>query len=299
MSKYSYSIFGLNVISDLEFPELISGNGHPYDLTITEGSVPDNLSSSVEYRGNFQYAGDEFLFKSKNSGKFLLRNSEEIIFERYKDSTYEDIRVLLLSVVIGIFLHKKEKFPLHASAVEVNGKAILFAGQCGIGKSTFAAGLIARGTELISDDITVIEEHSNRYFAVPSFPQVKLWPDSMGVLGFDPEKFSKLRPKVNKRQMLMDKITEEQIEIDTIYFLARNNIQQNKIVTLTVPQKISLLENNTFRIGHLKQIGNTKKHFDTCCELVKNVKIKKIDRPHGKFELNKTIGLILDDLKNN
>ena len=127
------------------------------DLFIAEGCVPDNLATSLKNKGKFQNAGKEFLFKSKNSGKFLIRNDNQVIFQRYKNSTYEDVRVLFLSVVLGIVLHKKEKFPLHASAVEYNGKAILFAGQRGIGKSTLAAGFLKRGSKFISDDIAVIE----------------------------------------------------------------------------------------------------------------------------------------------
>ncbi len=299
MLNYSYSTFGLNIKSEIELPELIRGNGHSPDLLISEGKVTDNLADSVEYKGSFQYAGNEFLFKSRNSGKFLIRNNNQIIFEKYKDSTYDDIRVLLLSIVLGIVLHKKDKFPLHASAVEYNGKAVLFAGPCGIGKSTLAAGFMKRGCKLISDDITVIENVDNKFLAIPSFPQIKLWIDSLKALGYDSLHFSKVRPKVEKRKMVLDEMVSDRIELSRIYFLSTNNMFKYGIKNLNVSEKISFMESNTYRVKHLMQIGNNVKHFQTCCSLAENVPIKKIDRPRGVFELDKLIDMVMDDLKNN
>ena len=297
MCIYYYSVFGLNVESELELPGVPKGNYNSCDLTITEGDVPDNLVEYVEYQGNFQYVGNEFLFKSKNSGKFLVKDSDTIIFERYKNSTYEDVRVLLLSVVLGIVLHKKEKFPLHASAVEHNGKTLLFSGQCGIGKSTLATAFIKRGAKLISDDITVIETLGNKFFAAPSFSHIKLWPDSLHALGFTPTDFEKFRPRLEKRKMTWDNMREEKAEIYALFFLQRNNMNKHKIEAPSIQDKISLLENNTFRIQHLKRIGNNQKHFETCCALAKSIPIKRLTYPQGEFMLDKTIDLIINDIK--
>jgi hypothetical protein len=298
MSKnFFYSVFGLNIKSELELPGLQNGNSNPQDLVITEGYVPDNLVYSVEYQGNFQYTDNEFLFKSKNSGKFWVKNSDEIIFEKYDNSTYEDVRVLLLSIVMGIVLHKKEKFPLHASAVEYNGKTLLFSGMCGSGKSTIAAAFIQHGAKFISDDITVIDVLDDKFFAVPSFSQMKLWPDSLEELGLKSSDFEKFRPKLEKRKMTMENMQAKKSEICVIYFLQRNNMNKHKIEELSVQSKIHLLENNTFRIRHLKQIGNNQKHFGTCCELAKSVQIKKLTRPQNQFLLDETIDMIIEDMR--
>jgi hypothetical protein len=51
---------------------------------------------------------------------------------------------------------------LHASAVEIDGSAVLIAGRSGAGKSTLAAGLLRCGARLIGDDLTVIDPATAR-----------------------------------------------------------------------------------------------------------------------------------------
>lgn len=46
--------------------------------------------------------------------------------------------------------------PLHATAVELDGRAFLIAGMAGAGKSTLAAELLSAGGKLVSDDLTMV-----------------------------------------------------------------------------------------------------------------------------------------------
>lgn len=45
---------------------------------------------------------------------------------------------------------------LHASTVTINGRAVLFAGPSGVGKSSHALALMSLGATLLADDITWI-----------------------------------------------------------------------------------------------------------------------------------------------
>jgi hypothetical protein len=48
---------------------------------------------------------------------------------------------------------------LHASAVSVDGRALVFCATPGVGKSSLAAQLVLRGAGLLSDDAVAIDEH--------------------------------------------------------------------------------------------------------------------------------------------
>jgi len=53
---------------------------------------------------------------------------------------------------------------LHASGVELNGRAALFLGSSGAGKSTLAAALVQRGYPLVTDDFCVINSGCGTVF---------------------------------------------------------------------------------------------------------------------------------------
>ena len=60
------------------------------------------------------------------------------------------------STVAATLLAWRGGVPLHGSAVEIAGRAVLLCGPGGAGKSTLAASLTLQGARLISDDLSVL-----------------------------------------------------------------------------------------------------------------------------------------------
>jgi len=60
-----------------------------------------------------------------------------------------------------------KKFSLHATCVEIQGRAILISGKPGVGKSSLALQLIDRGAFLISDDQTFLSLEGEILVASP------------------------------------------------------------------------------------------------------------------------------------
>ncbi|QFT77132.1 HPr kinase/phosphorylase [Erythrobacter sp. THAF29] len=56
---------------------------------------------------------------------------------------------------------------LQASAVAIDGRALVIEGPPGSGKSSLALGLIERGAELIGDDGVTLDRRGERIFASP------------------------------------------------------------------------------------------------------------------------------------
>ena len=89
------------------------------------------------------------------------------------------LRHLLLDHVLPRVLCLRGLLVLHASTLRApDGRAVAFLGASGAGKSTLAASLVAAGWRLLADDALVIEASEGRPTAVPTYPGLRLWPDS-------------------------------------------------------------------------------------------------------------------------
>src|SRR5579862_2234799 len=89
---------------------------------------------------------------------------------------------------------------MHGSMVQVDDGCVIFAGPSGVGKSTLAFALYQRGHRCLSDDICSIDlGDDGAPSAVGSYPQVKLWPDSLARLKIDSASLRRVRPCLEKR----------------------------------------------------------------------------------------------------
>jgi HprK-related kinase A len=66
-----------------------------------------------------------------------------------------------------IALYFKGYLQVHASAVELNGRTILFPGSPGSGKTTICAGLLSKGARYFSDEFALIEPRTLRAHPYP------------------------------------------------------------------------------------------------------------------------------------
>jgi hypothetical protein len=82
---------------------------------------------------------------------------------------------VLLGPPIALSLAGNDVWCLHASAVMVNGRAVLFLGHSGAGKSTLGAYCEARaGLPRLADDILPCSRVGDVFSAHPCFPQLKV-----------------------------------------------------------------------------------------------------------------------------
>jgi len=110
--------------------------------------VPASLDDASKKGATWQIAGDRFLFQVPGVARFLLRGGREILFEAAPGVQAGDVSAFVIGTVFGILLHQRGEIVLHASAVRVNDRAVLFCGPSGAGKSTLAAALAQRGFPL-------------------------------------------------------------------------------------------------------------------------------------------------------
>lgn len=84
--------------------------------------------------------------------------------------------------VISLWLAATGRPSLHASAVALGERAVLFAGSSGAGKTTLAAALVATGATAVTDDIARLEDVDGRLVCHPGPGRLRLREGAVGLV---------------------------------------------------------------------------------------------------------------------
>jgi hypothetical protein len=116
----------------------------------------------------------------------------------------QTMRHLLLNQVIPIVLSRLGKLVIHASACATPKGVMAFMGVTGAGKSTLAATFGLRGFSVLTDDCLLVEKQMEGIIAIPSYPGLRLWPETIMAL-FDREpELQPLAHYTDKKRLLLD-----------------------------------------------------------------------------------------------
>jgi hypothetical protein len=194
-------------------------------------------------------------------------------------------RSYFLGTVLGALLARRGFFTLHSSAINVNGKAILFCGKSGAGKSTTAAYFEMQGHPLISDDICPIyQDAQGKVFTHSGIPQT----DSLKRLIQRNNKFA--RP-------LSDSFHQHPTEVAKIFFLQTNRKNEFTIEKLRSDQKISQLNLNAYLSNTFAKIKSTPKWFFTVTSIASKTDCYLVTRPDQKTIDEKYYKMILEAMR--
>jgi hypothetical protein len=87
---------------------------------------------------------------------------------------------LYLTLPLLEILKRHDRFAVHAGGVALGGRAVLFPGASGAGKSTIALACVRAGWELLGDDLVLLRENDDGRLRVHAFPdEIDLTEDSL------------------------------------------------------------------------------------------------------------------------
>ena len=178
-----YLGFGLNINSEIEFPELLEADFITPDIEILFGKVPE-IKDAINFSSpNFEYNinDNEFTFNVKNIAIYYAKDGKQVIVEPACEiKNMRNIRLYILATVMAAILLQRKLIPLHSSAITYNDQLYCVCGDSGAGKSTVISYLTNKGYSIFSDDILVLnKDKSNTITACASYPMIKLWSDTL------------------------------------------------------------------------------------------------------------------------
>lgn len=180
-----FSIFGWRVKSDIPLPELgpWRGDARAPDIVIALGSVSALDPDKPRFNPAIQITPAAVCVDIPSVARFWVASGQFVTIQPAMPVNFPDIRGFLFATILAVLCFQRGVLPLHASAVEIDGRALLLTGNSGAGKSTLAAALVDRGFRVLSDDLCALEIADGRLPTIhPAFARVKLWRDSAAYL---------------------------------------------------------------------------------------------------------------------
>jgi len=308
--SYSYRAYGLGINSSCRIaglqPALLQQG--EIDLQFEDGLEPDwarnlhalpslILSQRSEPAGSAdpsflltQYGRAEGFELSYSDGtRFVVNDAAGLVWGTYQHPlAAEDMATYFLGPVLGFVLRRRNIACLHASGIELLSRAVCFCGDAGYGKSTTAAALALRGFPVLAEDIVALAESGGEFCAVPGYPRVCLWPESVAMLLGREDALPRLTPVWEKQYLELDgqraKFADAKLPVGILYlFSPRSDDREAPRVEKIGPREALLeLVQNTYMNWVLDREQRAKE-FDALCRLIQRVPVRRI-LPHAKPE---------------
>jgi hypothetical protein len=269
---YRYSAFSLVIDSQVELPELPQGRGDP-DVEIRFGYVDRAHKPAT--------IDDEVAFP-RGIGGFHVTRGRKIVVDLLPQADAGVVRTLLAGRVMGYLLRQRGYLPLHASAVCIHGKGVLFLGESGSGKSTTAAAFHSRGYDVLADDVAAVSNAIPGLSLQSAWPGLRLLDDSRSVIGAGqtPTVFQSRKHLYRLKTAAI----EERYAVKRIYVLEYADADDQGPVRASGLSKFSavaLLNAHSlfrsWRAGHaLRQIN-----LDRCAAVADAQTVYRLIRPHS------------------
>ena len=285
MGKFAYTVYGLQINSELELPELTPTGEINGDVTVGFGPVPEHLPVIKGSGILFEAAENDFLFKFEGVGRYRVQNGSRITIQAENKARPEDLRLVLLGSSIGALLHQRGMLAIHGSAITDGRQTTIFSGPSGVGKSALAAGLLELGYAVIADDISVIFQRGEKGFRVAhGIPHLKLWKDVLDHLS-QGDKLAKVRPQLDKYRKPIPLAGEEIPHLSKVVLLSPSNKKEYALSEILGREKFHLLRSNTYRMQFIDKMELTEAHFHNLSLVVNSIQMFEVQRPYNPLNI--------------
>ena len=290
-----YSAFGLQIRSDLIFPELTTASGQPQPDISVRNADPAGwppLSASALSTPMLQMAEGDWRLQLEGIGWFRASAGNCLEWQRWDDSVSDrDLRTFLVTSGLGAVAIQRGALVLHGTALEYQGQAVLILGHPATGKSTLAWCLLQRGWRLLSSELVVVDAQGRVW---PGLQQIKLWHDAVEALGVEWHQLPRVRRGLHRYACLPPALAfaDQPTPIRHLYALSRDKEDsaqsqpaQVSVVhasaALSQQQAMLILRNSAFQARAVRGMGMEPQLFTKAAALVRQISMHRLRVPSG------------------
>lgn len=294
-ASYDYSVFGLRVRSSIPLPELhATSDGHPPDVIIERGEVPESEPGLSQVDGSLLLVVPEV-------ARYRIDGGSRITIDAAAGVPERNARLFLLGSAFGALMHQRGMLPLHANAVEIDGKAVAFLGKSGAGKSTLAAWFHDRGHRIIADDVCVVRlDDQGKPIAEPGLPRFRLWREALAAFGRDTSDYAPSYSGDETFDKFDVPVTDEnrvqtELPLAAIYVLEQG--ADFSIAPLEGMAAAEAVFANTYRGGFLSDPVHLRAHFEQAVKIIEKVPLFRCQRLWGHEHLDRQAKAIVEEFR--
>lgn len=271
-----YEAYGLVFDSDVDCPELLRSS-RTGDVRVRYGSVPNpSIPGAL-----FEAAPGRALFRFDSVARYSVTDGHDVTIDPARNASHREIRACLFNAAFAALLHQRGVLALHAAAVSVGHRAVLFAGPSGAGKSTLLAALVARGYRMLSDDVAAITlDGAGNPIVHPGVPQMRLWSDAATRVGVDIASLETVELSGAKYIVPAPRhLLGRSQPLDVIYVLEAHDTPELRIEPFTGAARFEALRRHTYGRRIMYGLANEVPHFMLTTAVAHRVPILSVKRP--------------------
>ncbi|MBT2709459.1 hypothetical protein J7I91_16075 [Pseudomonas sp. ISL-84] len=295
-----YQAYGLNIKSELPLPEIPMKvpEGEDIDITIKLDDLTKLWNEVVEPNRHFYVRDNTVLFQIPNTATYYVMNGKQIIVSPMDGTHADKVRLYILGTCMGALLMQRKILPLHGSAIAINEKAYAIVGDSGAGKSTLASAFLNKGYELISDDVIPVA-FSNGIIPMvsPSYPQQKLWQQSLDAFGMESKGYIPIFDRETKFAVPVEsKFVSKSLPLKGVFELVKTGTDEVMITPIASLQRLHTLFCHTYRNFLIDRLGLRDWHFSITANIADKIQLYQLQRPINRFTAHDLTSLILNTI---
>lgn len=295
-----YKAFGLSISSSIPLPELAKNSEKEsrVDIVIEIADLTKLWNELASSQKKSVVKKDLYMFRIPNIATFCVQQGKRIIVSPVKGTDNAHLSLFILGSCMGALLMQRKILPLHGSALAIDGKAYAIVGDSGAGKSTLATALLNKGYRLLSDDVIAVSLTRNKMpFILPSYPQQKLWQESLKDLGMDKDGYCSVFERETKYAVpVPTKFSAEPLPLAGIFELVKSENEQIEIHRIERLNRLHTLLRHTYRKLLISGFGLREWQFGISASIVNQMDFFQLTRPIYGFTAPQLASLILDTL---
>jgi hypothetical protein len=250
------------------------------------GPVPDSLGAAMSPGMEAQIADNAYLVRRPEFA-CVYRRGDGVTAELLAEDGEGLLHVYLAGSVHAAIAAINGLFPLHASAVLAGGKAYVFTGASGAGKSVLAASLSQVGFPLVCDDTLVIDPASVPLACLPGHKRLKLWPEGQAITQIPgSDVVSPEYPKIYADLPA----SEINNPVPLAGLIALQEGEHFSMEPITGSAKLTLLQDNHYTRELRDYCGSMDAgiYFDTLARIARDIPMYRFTRPFDPVQFSET-----------